>query len=264
MNIPLNYYFADDFPEIAAEQEGIEDGFVNAKLEELLKLYSSDSPSLRELESIVHRLFRREFPIRKHPQMGYANSGETVREFVLTRFAKLKNFVRSMTFQSRMDEHEIYTFCMELKRQIMSSQYDARRIIFFEKEGEMWWTIHPSNKESLLRPDFAGLFFGNKEAHRALKAAIDAEIIDKKGKSKLGERKIIPAIVQFWEAVSDPKFELTHHRTEKDAIGQTYLRQCQAIAEQFGTTISQTAIYDHAGKKAGKYFTAVACALGGT
>jgi len=81
---------------------------------------------------------------------------------------------------------------------------------------------------------------------------------------KLGGRKIVPAIVQFWEAVSDRKFDLTHLRAEKEGVSETYKQQCEAIAEQFGVKISKSAIYDNAGKRTGKYFTAVARALGRT
>lgn len=238
MNIPLNYYHADDFPEIAAEQEGIEDGFVNAKLEELHKLYSSGSPSLRELESIVHRLFRREFPIRKHPQLGYANSGETVREFALKRFAKLKNFVRSMTFQSRMDELEVYAFCMELERRIMSSQYDAMRIIFFEENGETWWTVHESEvvqntaAAAALRP-LLKYFNGSKELDLALKAATDTGLINEAGKwGHIGGYKT-NALSVWWRAA------VATGLAKSDA---PIYKVIDAIKEQFSVHFGQNAI----------------------
>lgn len=115
-----------------------------------------------------------------------------------------------------------------------------------------------------LRPEFVNLFVSDAATHRAINAAVAAGIIDKTGKKRLGQRQIVPAIIQFWEAVSDRKFELTHLRAEKDAVAETYVQQCEEIAAQFGVKIGKTAIYDHAGKRAGKYFTAVARALGGT
>jgi hypothetical protein len=238
MKIPLNYYHADDFPEIAAEQEGIEDVFVNARLEELHELYSSDSPSIRDLESIVHRLFRREFPIRKHPRLGYANSGETVREFALKRFAKFKKFVRSMTFQSRMDEHEVYTFCWELEKQIMSSQYVARRIIFFERNGETWWTVHESEKvknapssAAALRP-LLPYFHGSKELDLALKAATETGLISEAGKWVHNGYKT-KAISVFWRAAVKAGV------AKADA---PIYKVIEAIKEQFSEHFGQNAI----------------------
>ncbi len=109
-----------------------------------------------------------------------------------------------------------------------------------------------------LIPAFVGLFVGEEAAHKALNAAMIAGIIDETGESKLGkDRKIKPVIVQFWEAVSDRKFELTHIRATKDDIGETYLQQCQAIAEQFGAKISPKTVYSRAGERAGKFFSAV-------
>lgn len=128
---------------------------------------------------------------------------------------------------------------------------------------QSWQQIERIEKVEL-RPAFSDLFFSDNAARRALNAAMTAGIIDETGKRKLGVRKIVPAIVQFWEAVSDPKLEFTRIRAMEDAIGETYLQQCQAIAEQFRTTISDSSIYDHAGKRRGVYFTAVARALGGT
>lgn len=118
------------------------------------------------------------------------------------------------------------------------------------------------NKGNLI-PAFGGLFVSEMAAERAFNAAVSAGIIDDAGKRLLGERKIVSSIIQFWEAVSDPKFELTHIRASKDAVGETYVKQCHIIAKQFGTEISDSAIYDHAGERAGKYFTAVASKLGG-
>jgi len=152
MNIPLNYYHADDFPEIAAEQEGYEDDFVNARLEEVRELYSSEYPNIRALQSIVHRLFRREFPIQKQPSLGYANSGETVREFAFKRYEKLKKFVRSMDLEREMDKHELFDFCNRIERQLLSGQYEARRIEFFEESGEFWWDLHPTEKKQRVEP----------------------------------------------------------------------------------------------------------------
>jgi len=139
----------------------------------------------------------------------------------------------------------------------------------FEHGGEVgdyppsWQQIESRGKVEL-RPAFAALFLSDNAAHKALEAAMIAGIIDETGKKKLGVRKIVPAIIQFWEAVSDPKFELTHIRALKEAVTETYLQPCQTIAERFRTTIGKTAINDNAGKRTDKYFTAVARALSGT
>ena len=123
----------------------------------------------------------------------------------------------------------------------------------------------PKDKPILiLQHDYLNLFFNETGARRALEAAISAGIIDETGKKRLNYKEMVPAIIQFWEAVSDRKFDLTHERAAKEAVGETYQRQCEAIAEQFGATIGKSAIYDRAGQRSGKYFTTVARAVGGT
>ncbi len=127
----------------------------------------------------------------------------------------------------------------------------------FEKRADT------EDTEVVLLPDFLNLFQDETKARRALDAAMGAGIIDGKSRTALGETKIVPAIIQFWDAVSDHKFDLTHIRATKEAIADTCRPQCEAIAEQFGVSIGKSAIYDHAGQRKGHYFTTVSRILGG-
>jgi hypothetical protein len=130
-------------------------------------------------------------------------------------------------------------------------------------EREFERRADPEDTEVVLLPGFLSLFQDEAKARMALDAAMDAKIIDKKSRTALGGKKIVPAIIQFWDAVSDHKFNLTHTRATKEAIVDTCQPQCEAIAEQFGVSIGKSAIYDHGGQRKGHYFTTVSRILGG-
>lgn len=129
-----------------------------------------------------------------------------------------------------------------------------------EKNVMLEPTPTPKSQEEIkVLPEFEALFKSRRGALIALRAAVHAGIINEDGTGKLGMKIIVPAIIQFWAAVSDRKFDLTHVHAEKDRVGETMKKQCKAIAMQFGKEhISQSPIYEHAIKmNRGTYFTDV-------
>lgn len=139
----------------------------------------------------------------------------------------------------------------------------ARRIraaVAAELERREPKTAEPIPSGIELQPAFLALFRNEAAARRAIDAAKKAEIIDEEGNYRHADKW---PIVEFWQAVSERRFNLTFIQADYENRSKTYLKQCNAIAAQFGTTISRTAIYDAPGKDNGIYYSAVILALKG-
>lgn len=93
--------------------------------------------------------------------------------------------------------------------------------------------------------NFEDLFTSSKAMERALYVALKVGLVDANGCWLLGERSK-KGLVQFWKAISDHRYGLTHLFNEP-------VLPCQVIAKRFGTTISKTAVYNHLDDKTGSY-----------
>lgn len=88
-------------------------------------------------------------------------------------------------------------------------------------------------------PEFCGLFKGLPEQNKAQLFALELGLVNQSGKWALGERGAKWKIPIFWKLVND--YGLTHWRDDR-------VEPCQIIAQNWGTTVSRSAIYDTTGK----------------